>query len=391
MNGLDATRRAWVEIDLDALRQNVQHIRSRLAGRCRLLAVIKADAYGHGAVAAGEAALAAGADCLGVATLEEGIQLREAGLGCAIVVLSPIHTPAEVKAVAHWRLEPTLCTPRQVLVCGEHLARPHPIHLKIDTGMGRLGAPWSEAVAFVRLARSQPQLQIASLYSHLATADEPDSAALAEQHRRFEQVLAALKQEALRPACVHLANSAAALGDPSLHYDLVRVGMALYGLYPAPIFCQTVPLQPVMQVRARITQVKDVPAGTGVSYGHTYRTTKDARLATVAIGYADGVPRRLSNRMEALLHGTRVPQVGTITMDQLLIDCSQLPQAREGDIVTLIGSDAAETIGADDWATRLETIAYEIVCGFKHRLPRIVRAASPSPRPPEGARSEESV
>ncbi|BAC91759.1 alanine racemase [Gloeobacter violaceus] len=377
MDGFDATRRAWVEIDLDALRHNVQQIRQRLRSHCRVMAVVKADAYGHGALSAGRAALEAGAACLGVATLEEGAQLRESGLGCPIVVLGPIHTGAEVAAVEHWRLEPTLCTPRQVLVCAEHLSAPHPVHLKIDTGMTRLGAPWQDAVEFVRLAYRLPRLQVASVYSHLATADEPDSAALGEQHRRFERVLGELEAAGVRPECVHLANSAAALGDPGLHYDLVRVGVALYGLYPAPEFYGAAELRPVMQVRARVTQVREVPADTGVSYGHFWRTPTPSRLATVAIGYADGVPRRLSGQLQVLVHGRRAPQVGAITMDQIVIDCTHLSAVEEGDVVTLLGRDGNEAIGAADWADPLGTIAYEILCGFKHRLPRVVRSTAP--------------
>jgi alanine racemase len=378
VNGLDATRRAWVEIDLDALRHNVQQIKQRLRPDCRLMAVVKADAYGHGAPSASRAALEAGAACLGVATLEEGAQLREAGLNCPIVVLGSIHTGTEVAAAEHWRLEPTLCTPRQVLVCAEHLGAPHPVHLKIDTGMTRLGAPWQEAVEFVRLAYRLPRLQVASVYSHLATADEPDSAALIEQHRRFERVLAELEAAELRPNCVHLANTAAALGDPRLHYDLVRVGVALYGLYPAPEFSTAAYLRPVMQVRARVTQVREVPAGTGVSYGQLWRAPVASRLATVAIGYADGVPRRLSGQLPVLVHGRRAPQVGAITMDQMVIDCTHLPAVAEGDVVTLLGRDGSDAVGAADWATRLGTIPYEILCGFKHRLPRVVRSAAPT-------------
>lgn len=373
---VDQTRRAWVEVDLTAVRSNVERLRQRIGSQCGLMAVVKADAYGHGAIAVSRAALAAGAVCLGVATIEEGVELREAGITAGIIILGAITSPAEVEALEHWNLEPTLCTPRQVLTCAERLQRPHRVHLKIDTGMSRLGADWQESLAFVRLAYSQSTLKVASVYSHLATADEPDSPVLAEQHQRFEQVLQSLAQANLLPERVHLANSAGALGDPALHYDLVRAGLVIYGLYPANCFHGRLDLEPVMQVRARITQVKNVPAGTGVSYGHRFYTIRPSRLATVAIGYADGVPRSLSGRIGALVDGVRVPQVGAITMDQLVLDVTDLLNVQEGQIVTLLGREGDQSIDVQEWADHLGTISYEILCGFKHRLPRVVRQSS---------------
>jgi alanine racemase len=373
---MDPTRRAWVEVDLDAVRHNVGQLRHRLGPERRLMAVVKADAYGHGAIPVSRAALQAGATCLGVATLEEGVQLREAGIEAPIVVLGASVLPADLASLVRYAIEPTLCTPRQVLTCAEHLDRPHPVHLKIDTGMGRLGAPWQEAVAFVRLAYSQPNLTVASLYSHLATADEPGSRALVQQHQRFERLLTSLRALGIAPACVHLANSAATLGDRRLHYDMVRTGLALYGLVPGERFRGVLDLKPAMQVRARITQVRTVAAGTGVSYGHLWRTSRPSRLATVAIGYADGVPRTLSGRIGVLVGGVRVPQVGAITMDQLILDVTALDGVEEGQIVTLLGRDGERSIDIEEWAARLGTISYEIFCGFKHRLPRVVRQSS---------------
>lgn len=369
-------RRAWVEVDLDALKYNIEQIRRHI-GPKSLMAVVKADAYGHGAVLVGQTAIECGARYLGVATLEEGVQLREAGLNCPIVVLGAINTPDEVQTVLDWNLQPTLCTPKQVLTCAESLTHSHPVHLKIDTGMGRLGAPWLEAVDFVRLARAMPRLQVESVYSHLATADEPASEVLNQQYLRFVAVLDALKVAGIAPPLTHLANSAAALRNPELHYDMVRVGGAMYGLYPAPCFKDLLDLRPVMQVRARITQLKTVPAHSGVSYGHLYRTDSPTRLATVAIGYADGVPRNLSGRLEAIVRGKRVPQVGAITMDQLILDVSSMPEVCETEIVTFLGQDGEEMIGAEVWAQALGTIHYEVVCGFKHRLPRVVHQSSP--------------
>jgi alanine racemase len=238
--------------------------------------------------------------------------------------------------------------------------------------MSRLGMPWQQAPAFVQLVQRLPHLELASVYSHLATADSPDPTVMRLQHQRFETAIAELHAANIVPPCLHLANSAATLTDPALHYDWVRVGLALYGLYPAPHLHPNVNLKPVMQVKTRVTQVKTIPAGTGVSYGYTFRTQKQLRLAVVGIGYADGVPRNLSNKMTGLIRGQQVSQIGAITMDQLMLDVSNIPDLQVGEIVTLIGRDRDRQISADDWAISLNTISWEILCGFKHRLPRVV-------------------
>jgi alanine racemase len=237
--------------------------------------------------------------------------------------------------------------------------------------MSRLGFPWAEAVDFVRFVRQLPHLKISSVYSHLATADSPDRTILMQQQQRFTWAVAQLQAHHLTPPRLHLANTAATLVDTSLHYDMVRVGLGLYGLYPAPHLQAAADLQPVMQVKARITHLKDLPAGTGISYGHQFVTDRPIRVAVVGIGYADGVPRALSNRVNVLVKGQPVRQIGAITMDQLMIDVSLIPNLQEGDVVTLLGQDGAHCITPDDWAELTNTISWEILCGFKHRLPRI--------------------
>jgi alanine racemase len=368
--------RAWVEINLAALRHNVRQFRQLLPASTQLMAVVKADAYGHGAVTVAQTALQAGATWLGVATVPEGIELRAAGIQAPILVMGAVNSSEEMQAIAHWRLQPTLVTPKQALVFSETLAklaaaRPLGVHLKIDTGMTRLGFPWAEAVEFTRFVQPLPHLKIASLYSHLATADDPDPTILRLQHQRFNTAVAQLRAQHLLPPRLHLANTAATLADPALHYDQVRVGLGLYGLYPAPHLQGRIDLQPVMQVKARITHLKEVPAGTGVSYGHQYVCDRPMRLAVVGIGYADGVPRVLSNRLQALVKGRLAPQVGAITMDQTMLDVTGIPHLREGDVVTLLGRDGDRSLSPDDWAALAGTISWEILCGFKHRLPRI--------------------
>ncbi|MBW4472147.1 MAG: alanine racemase [Stenomitos rutilans HA7619-LM2] len=368
--------RAWVEVNLSAIAHNVRQLRRFLSAQTALMAVVKADAYGHGATTVAQTVLQAGATWLGVATIPEGIELREAGVQAPILVLGANHTSEQIRAIAHWKLQPTLCTPRQALVFSEVLAAspqhcPLPVHLKLDTGMSRLGTPWQEAAAFVKLVQHLPNLTIASVYSHLATAEDSNRTIAKQQQQRFETAVAQIKAWGLHPPCLHLANSGGTLSDPTFHYDMVRVGLAIYGLYPAAHLSTTITLKPALQVKARVTQVKAIPAGTGVSYGHRFVAEREMQIAVVAIGYADGIPRNLSNKMDALVKEQRVSQIGAVTMDQIMLDVSAVPDLEEGEVVTLLGQDGNQSIAADDWAATLGTISWEILCGFKHRLPRI--------------------
>ena len=370
------SQRAWVEIDLGALSDNVKQLVKFLSPRTQLMAVVKADAYGHGAVAVAKTALEAGAGWLGVATVPEGIQLREDGIKAPILILGATNTPEQIQAIAHWQLQPTLCSPKQALEFSNTLETINynsslSVHIKLDTGMSRLGTNWQQAAEFVQLVQGLPHLDIASIYSHLATADSPDATVMMEQHSRFEEAIAHIKAKGITIPSLHLANSAATLADSRLHYDMVRVGLAIYGLYPANHLQNHIKLQPVLQLKARVTQVKTIAAGTGVSYGHHFIAPQEMRLAVVGIGYADGVPRHLSNQMQVLIRGQRVPQIGAITMDQIMLDVSSIPDLQEGEIVTLLGEQGKEQISADDWANCLNTISWEILCGYKHRLPRV--------------------
>ncbi|MEG4629682.1 alanine racemase [Microcoleus sp. AR_TQ3_B6] len=367
-------QRAWVEIDLAALTHNVKQLKNLLSPHTQLMAVVKADAYGHGAVAVSQTALQAGASWLGVATIPEGIELREAGIEAPILLLGATHTAQQVKAIAHWHLQPTICTAKQALIFSEVLATLNqslPVHAKLDTGMSRLGTPWEEATEFVQLVKRLPNLKLASIYSHLATADSPDRAVMREQHQRFKRAIEQIKIAGINPPSLHLANSAAALADRDLHYDLVRVGLATYGLYPAPHLQSRSNLKPAMQVKARVTQVKTIEAGTGVSYGYQFIAQRQTKIAVIGIGYADGIPRNLSNKMQVLVRGQFVPQVGAVTMDQLMLDVTDIPDLEVGEVVTLLGKNGENQITADDWAVTLGTISWEILCGFKHRLPRV--------------------
>ena len=367
-------QRAWVEVDKFALAHNVQQLKKLLKPGTELMAVVKADAYGHGAIRVAQTALENGASWLAVATLGEGAQLREAGIAAPILILGAINNPTEISAIAHWKLQPTIGNGEQAKIFSQtmgKLGKTMAVHLKVDTGMSRLGTPWHQARKFAQLVNSLPHLEIASIYSHLATADDPDTTMMDRQQQRFHEAIAQINKAGIQSPCLHLANSAATIHGKAFHYNLVRIGLSLYGLYPSPHLQPKVELQPVLGVKARITQVKTIPAGTGVSYGHRFVAERELLMAVVGIGYADGVPRNLSNRLQVLIRGKKVPQIGSITMDQIMLDVSSIPDVQPGEVVTLIGKDGDLAISADDWADALGTISWEILCGFKHRLPRV--------------------
>ncbi|MFM2159334.1 MAG: hypothetical protein RLZZ124_1808, partial [Cyanobacteriota bacterium] len=355
-------QRAWVEVSEAALESNARALRASLAPGSALMAVVKADGYGHGAVPVARAAAAGGASCFGVATLQEGVELRQAGIDHPVLVLGNLTQPEELRTCLHWRLMPTLSGMREALLC-QNLAsgsgRRLSVHLKLDTGMARLGAPWQEGPRLVAAIRALEAVELAGVYSHLADADAPgadEDPLTREQRRRFDLVLDGLRQQNLEPGCRHLANSAGTLRSPSLHYDLVRVGLALYGHRPAPHLGGDLGLRPAMRVRARVSLIREVPAGVGVSYGHRFITRRPSRLAVVGIGYADGVPRLLSDRLQVLFAGRPVPQVGAITMDQLVLDATDVSGLEVGSVVTLLGQDGDRCIDPLAWSEPCGTI-----------------------------------
>ena len=385
--------RAWLEINPLALIHNIQQLRSLLSPTTELMAVVKANAYGHGAILVAQTALKYGVTSLAVATIAEGRELREAGIKAPILLLGAVNTPEEIRAIAQYHLEPNLSTLQQAKLFSatltnsgkskEEWALPTllksnsgkslPVHINIDTGMSRLGMPWQEVGELIQLVQSLPGLELASIYSHLATAEDTDSTVRQQQQQRFQKIIDICQTIGLPPHVkFHLANSAGTLVDAGLHYDRVRVGLSLYGLYPSPHLQSLLSLQPVMAVKARVALVKPLAAGTGVSYGYKFFAPQDMLIAVVGIGYADGVPRLLSNKMQVLIRGRLVPQIGSITMDQLMLDVSAIPDLQPGEIVTLIGQDGDRIITADDWAEAIDTISWEILCSFNSRLPHLI-------------------
>jgi alanine racemase len=371
-------RWAWAEIDLDAIGHNVEVLR-RVVAPAAVWAVVKADGYGHGAVRTAKRTLQAGAEALCVALVDEGIELRQAGIDVPILLLA--EQPTErADDVVRYRLTPTVysrpCVD-QLSAAAAHSSTRLAVHVNVDTGMQRVGVPVHEAPAIVRyVADHAPAIELAGVYTHLACADEPSSPASAEQLERFDRVLAELDSAGLCPPLVHVANSAGALAIPATHRSLVRAGIAIYGISPGPgVDHLTSELRPALTLKARLSVVKRVVAGSSISYGWRHRFDVDTTVATLPIGYADGVPRRLGTLpdrpgADVLIGGRRCPIVGVVTMDQLMVDVGQA-DVGVGDEAVLIGEQGDERIGVAEWADRLGTIGYEIVCGIGRRIPRL--------------------
>jgi len=394
-------RPARAEVDLDAIADNAALLR-RLVAPTALSAVVKADGYGHGAVPVALAALRGGATWLAVALVEEGIELRQAGIEAPVLVLGEPEPDAMAEAVAH-RLTLTVYTAEGVdaliTVAKQARATGGPasvVHLKVDTGMHRLGADPDEAVALAaRLAEFAGDsgggggagvLRLEGLWTHLAVADEPDNAYTADQLERFRLVRSRLAEAGVVPAVVHAANSAGALAHPGARLDKVRCGISVYGYPPNPALGPLVtqalgqPLRPALSLRSRVVLVRELDAQERLSYGLRYRLGERSVVATVPLGYADGVPRALSAAGgEVLIGGRRCRMAGTITMDYLMVDCGPDATVATGDDVVLLGRQGDEVISADDWAARLGTISYEVLTGMGARVPRVYvggRAAS---------------
>ncbi len=366
------TRRTWAEIDLDAIAHNVLAL-CGFVKPATFMAVIKADGYGHGAVEVARTALGAGAACLGVATLEEGIALRRAGLIAPVLVLGVLAPSDLGQALAHG-LHITLGAVDAV----ERLASIAPgtlpvgVHLKVDTGMGRLGV-FPREVPRVLDALDRYGLSLQGCYTHFACADEVDPRITQEQLARFHPVLAKVRRRHPH-AIVHAANSAAALAYPETRFDMVRVGLALYGLYPAPHLRDRIRLRPAMTLKSRIVRVTRMDAGTTVSYGAMYRVPAPTTVATIACGYADGYPRLISNKGEVALRGRRHPIAGRVTMDHVMVDAG-MELVTTGEEAILFG----DALPIDDVAAWAQTIPYEILCRVGPRVPRIyLRSGRPA-------------
>ncbi|HEX9021610.1 MAG TPA: alanine racemase [Nitrospirota bacterium] len=359
-------------IDLCALDHNFEEVKRRVGGR-KILAVVKAQAYGHGAVRVSRRLLALGADMLGVALVEEGKELRDAGIDAPILVMGAMF-PEQAAAAVSLRLTPAIFTPSLAQALSDAaraLKTKAAVHVKIDTGMGRIGVSPEGAPRLIAEMKKMDGLEVRGLMTHFADADLRDKQFASKQMGRFETLIKALEASGIDIPVRHAANSAAVLDFGRALFTMVRPGLMLYGYNPLEAGAEAADLRPALSLVTRIAFLKTVPAGTPISYGRTFVTERESVIATLPIGYADGYGRGLSNKGEALVRGARARVAGRVCMDMCMIDVTGIPGVREGDKVVLIGSQGGERITADELAAKTGTIAYEVLCGVSSRVPRI--------------------
>ncbi len=366
-------RPSYAEIDLDNLAYNFNEIRSYVGNR-RIMGVLKADGYGHGAVEMARELLNQGIDHLGVAMLDEAIQLRKAGIAAPILILG--YTPPEqAETCLKYGITPTVYTHEVVKAFSDaavKMSKKAFVHIKIDTGMGRIGVSPEEAVSFASYLDKMPCVEIEGVFTHFSVADEEDKSYTYWQMDQFNQVLEDIeKQGNVDIPIKHIANSPGTVDLPEAHMDMVRVGLLLFGLYPSPHMKNTIDLRPVLTVKSQVSYAKRVPQGTSVGYGRKFITETESIIGTLPIGYADGYTRLLSNKGEVLVHGTRTPIVGAICMDQCMFLADEVPDVDTDDEVVLIGKQGNEEITVEEIADKLGTINYEIVTMLDKRMPRL--------------------
>jgi alanine racemase len=367
------SRAAVAEIDLGAIAHNLLEIKKRVAP-AKVMAVVKANAYGHGAVAVAKTAVEHGVDYFGVARVEEGVELREAGITKPILVLGGFFE-AQIAESLKYNLELTLYDRGLAAVLSKRArpGKPARVHLKIDTGMGRVGAPWQQAAQFVQQIGELANIEMVGVYTHLSSADESDPTYSNTQLARFRKIILELESQGVRMPLKHAANSGALLNWPESFFDLVRPGVSLYGYYPAAETARSLPLRPAMSIKSRVIFIKEVEKDAFISYNRTYQARQKTRVATVAIGYADGYNRLLSNRGEVLIRGRRWPVIGRVTMDQIMVDIGAASEIQIGDEVVLLGRQGGEEITIYEICEKLNTIPYEVTCWVSERVARVYK------------------
>jgi alanine racemase len=351
-------------IDLQALRHNFRQLRGISGPGVKIMAVIKADAYGHGLLPSAQALEAEGADYFGVAYLAEGLGLRQAGIDTPILLLMGI-MPEEAGTAVAANLEIALFRRDVAASLATQARQQHKkarVHIKVDTGMGRLGILPGEVRQFLEYLSDLPELEVTGIISHFAESDVPDQSYTLKQLKDFEDLLNQVREWGWSAPASHIANSAAILNVQSSHLNMVRAGISLYGSLPSPEISTRVRLQPVMSLRTHILQLKDLPAGAGISYSRTYIAPGPMRLAVLPVGYCNGYSRLLSNRGWVLINGRRAPIRGRVCMNLTMVEVTDIPDVKEGDTVTLLGQDGTESLSADELASLAETINYEVYC-----------------------------
>ena len=374
---LDPTQRAWIEVSGKSIEHNVREIKSLLKKGCEFMAVVKADGYGHDAKFVSLNAIKGGADKLGVATLQEGIYLRSEGINKPILVLGNIYKRKDLLICFQNNLMPTISSLNECLICneiGEKYKKNFYLHIKVDTGMSRLGFDIENFENYFHEIISLSNIKVDGIYSHLATADEYDAIDKNSysniQRKKFVSMLSNISIQKYPNINKHLSNSAGTLLGEEFHFDMVRIGLSMYGYLPSKIK-NNLKLKPALYLKSKVTFIRIVDKNVGISYGKNYITNKKTKVAVISIGYADGIYRKLSNKISLIHKGKIYSQIGAITMDQLMIDVTDSNDVQVGDTVTLLGCEGENCITPIDWAEKSATIPWEILCAFKNRLPRV--------------------
>ncbi len=375
---IDLKQRAWIEVKGIAIETNVRKLRSKLSKNCQFMAVVKADGYGHDAKLVSEYAIKGGASQLGVATLNEGIKLRFSGVKKPILILGNLYTKRDLIICFKNDLMPTISSIRECLICnniGKHFGLKFPLHLKVDTGMSRLGFEYNNFVQQFKNIKSFDNISIKGIYSHLSSADEENSldpkSITQLQRLKFNELLRQINLDRNNEIKIHLANSAGMLLDKNFHFHMVRVGLSMYGYSPLAKIDKNLLLKPALSLNVKVAFIRTIDKGVSVSYGGKFVSQRKTKLAVLSIGYADGVPRNLSGKINVIHNNKFYPQVGSITMDQMMVDITDSNEINVGSIMVLLGSDGDKTISLLEWARKSNTIPWEILCSFKNRLPKV--------------------
>lgn len=371
---MENIRPVWLEVNLDAIAHNVRIIRQVVGKNTQIIAVVKANAYGHGAVEVSETLLENGVTMLGVGVIEEGIVLREAGIKAPILICG-LTMNDQIEPLVMYNLTATVCKLKTIQtlsrIASKNKKRAR-IHIKIDTGMGRLGIPSTDTLNFVKKISQMKNIEIEGIFTHFAASNEEDRNYTRKQFEKYRKALLELERERINIPLKHVANSAAILNSSSFHLNAVRPGIIIYGLFPWPETKRTVQLRPAAEFKTKIVFLKEVPAGKSIGYGRTYTTTKPTRIATLPLGYADGYSWLLSNNGEVLVRGERAPIIGEICMDLCIVDVTDIGGVQIGDEVVLWGKQGSRMIPVEEVAQKIGSIVYEVICMVdKERVPRV--------------------
>lgn len=368
----------WAEIDLAALVHNFKEIKKRVGPEVGVIAVVKAEGYGHGIVQVSRVLEEEGVNYLGVTSPSEAFLLRKEGVKSPILILGPTMLE-EASEIIEKDITQTICTREIALALAEEckkLKKRLKVHIGVDTGMGRTGVPHERVLKLIREVIKIPELEVEGIFTHFSTADEEDKSFTKEQIRRFKRVLKELEEEGINVPLKHAANSAGVLDFPESYFNMVRPGLALYGIYPSEYVSRSLSLHPVMSLKSKVIYLKRVLKGTTISYGKTYVTNKNTTIAILPIGYEDGYNRLLSNQGEVIIKGKRVRIAGRVCMDQMILDVGKIPDVKVGDEAVLIGKQGGERVSVEEIAKKVNTVPHEVVCRIAERVSRIYHRAS---------------